>query len=69
MWGGILLGLICVVLAILYFTTPANALPIFIPGFEAGITKIHYKHAIGSFILGLGLFAFAWFKGAPAKNA
>jgi hypothetical protein len=67
-WGAIILGIVGMVCAYVYVTTPAGSLPGFMPGFESGVTTIHYKHAIGSFILALALFAFAWFKSAPAKH-
>lgn len=62
-----LLGIIFIIISVVYSMTPAGSLPGLMPGFQAGATTIHYKHAIGSLILGLALFAFAWFKGAPAK--
>lgn len=68
MWGSVLLGVILVVIAVVYLITPAGSLPSIMPGFQAGSAHVHYKHALGSFILGLALFAFAWFKGAPAKS-
>ena len=58
----IILGIMCVILAIIYWTVPAGSLPSFIPGFVEGSTKIHFKHGVGSLILGLALFAYAWFK-------
>ena len=67
-WVAIVLGILLVVIAVMYFVTPAGSLPGFMPGFQLGSATIHYKHAIGSLILGLALFAFAWFKGAPVKN-
>ena len=68
-WGSIILGLIFVVAGIVYFITPANSLPSMMPGFDVSITKIHYKHGIGSIVLGLGLFAFAWFQSSPNKGS
>ena len=61
--SSIVLGIIFIILAIYYWITPAGSLATFIPGFESGITTIHFKHGLASFILGLGLFAYAWFKG------
>ena len=68
-WGSVLLGVVFIIIAIIYFITPAGSLPSMMPGFAAGATNIHYKHAIGSVIVALALFAFAWFKGAPAKQS
>lgn len=68
-WGSVILGFLFIIIAIVYFVTPAGSLPSFMPGFQAGAANIHhYKHAIGALILGLALFAFAWFKGAPVKS-
>jgi hypothetical protein len=64
-FGTVIAGVLLVVLAILYFSTPAGSLPSYIPGYEAGSSRIHLKHGIGSLVLGLALFAFAWFRGGP----
>lgn len=68
-WGSVILGVLCVVAAVVYFITPAGSLPSFMPGFLTGSSIIHYKHALGSLIVGLALFAFAWFKSAPAETS
>ena len=57
-----LAGILLIVLAYIYFVMPANALPSFIPGYDATLTKHHYTHGVGSLILGLGAFALAWFQ-------
>ena len=67
-WGAGVLGVVFVALAVIYFITPAQSLPSFVPGFDSTSDKIHYKHAIGSIIVALGLFALAWFQSAPAKK-
>ena len=59
---GIILGILLIVAAVVYFTTPAKNLPSFFPGYDAGLSKIHFKHAIGSLLLGLGAFIFSWFQ-------
>ncbi len=59
----IILGIIFIILAIYYWVTPAGSLASYIPGFESGSTTVHIKHGLASFILALGLFAYAWFKG------
>ena len=58
-----LLGLVFLVLAVLYWLTPAGSLPSFLPGFEPGVETVHVKHAVGSLIVALVLFAVAWFSG------
>ena len=62
--GAIILGILFIILAIIYWITPAGSLPHFIPGYIADSTTIHFKHGLGAFILGLGAFAYAWFKSA-----
>jgi hypothetical protein len=36
------------------------------PGFDASMTKTHFKHGIGAVVLGLAAFAFAWFQSGPS---
>jgi hypothetical protein len=57
----IVLGLLFAVLAIIYWMVPAGSLPGFIPGFEAGGTRIHVKHGIVAAVVALILFAYAWY--------
>lgn len=59
---GIILGILLIVVAVIYFTTPAKNLPSFFPGYDVELSKIHFKHAIGSLLLGLGAFIFSWFQ-------
>lgn len=63
----IILGIICLGLAVFYWMTPADALPSFFPGYQLGSTHVHLKHGLAALILGLGLFAFAWFKSGPRQ--
>ena len=46
--------------AAMYWFVPASSLPSFFPGFKAGSAHIAVKHAIGSLVIALILFAFAW---------
>jgi uncharacterized membrane protein YkvA (DUF1232 family) len=50
-----LLGVVLLVLAAVYFLTPADQLPGFLPGFAAGDAHVHTKHAIVSGVAGLVL--------------
>jgi len=54
------LGLLFFFAAVMYSLVPAGDLPSFFPGFEADSAQFHVKHAIGSFVIALVLFAFAW---------
>lgn len=56
-----ILGLVFIILAFVYWFTPANALPSYLPGYSATLTTIHLKHGVASFVVGLVLLAFAWF--------
>lgn len=66
--GAIIVGLVFVAIAIMYWMTPAGSLPSFFPGFEAGSATIHIKHGLASVVVGLALFAFAWFKSGPSHK-
>jgi len=66
-WGSAILGIALLVLTAVYWLEPAGALPAYLPGFEQGSTRIHFKHGLGSLILALALFAFAWFRSGPKK--
>ena len=56
-----LLGVILLVVAAVYFLVPADQLPGFFPGHEAGSTNIHTKHGIAAAVAGVVLLiAGAW---------
>ena len=59
----IVLGLVLIAVAVMYFTMPADSLPSFFPGHEAGVTRVHMKHGIISGVAGLVLLAVGWFMG------
>ena len=61
----IIVGVLLIGLAVLYFIDSADALPSFIPGHEAGSSHHHVKHGIAALILGIGAFIFAWFQTEP----
>ena len=66
-WLLIAAVVVLVILAVVYFVTPANQLPSVLPGHEAHVTRHHTKHGIA--MLGLGVLAAigAWFTTAPAR--
>jgi hypothetical protein len=51
------LGIVLLIVAAVYFVMPADQLPGFFPGHEAGVTKIHAKHGIVAGLAGLVLLA------------
>lgn len=58
-----LLGLVLIVAAVVYLTMPADQLPSFMPGHEAGVTRVHMKHGLVAGIAGVVLLAAGWFMG------
>ncbi len=62
----VVLGLILIAIAIVYWVEPASSLPGFFPGHEHSSTH-HTKHGIAAFLLGLALLAFAWFQTGGEK--
>ena len=59
-----IIGLVFMGLAIVYWLTPADGLPRFLPGFQAESDHVHLTHALGSLVVALALFAIAiiWFQ-------
>ncbi len=64
----IVLGLAFLGLAVYYWITPANALPQFFPGYEAGSTATHLKHGLAALLLALGCGVLAWFSSAKSET-
>jgi len=60
------LGLACVAIAVMYFTMPADQLPAFLPGHEAGVMHIHTKHGGVAAAAGIVLLAMGWLMGRRA---
>ena len=58
-----LLGVVLLVVAAVYFLMPADQLPGFFPGHEAGVTRMHYKHGAVSGVAGLVLLALGMWMG------
>jgi hypothetical protein len=58
-----LLGVILIVVAVVYFVLPAESLPGFFPGYEAGVARMHYKHGFVSGVAGVILLAVGWWMG------
>ena len=57
------LGLVLIVVAVVYFVMPADQLPSFMPGHEAGVARVYMKHGIVSGVAGVILLAAGWFMG------
>jgi hypothetical protein len=71
--GAIVLGVVLLVVAVIYFVTPAHSLPSFFPGHvstgSAEANHHHSKHGIAALIVALGCFVFAWFQTGPKTAA
>ena len=52
-----LLGVVLLIVAAVYFVVPADQLPGFFPGNEAGVTHAHIKHGIVAGVVGVVLLA------------
>ena len=52
-----LLGVVLLIVAAVYCLVPADHLPGFFPGHEAGVTRVHLKHGAVAGVLGLVLIA------------
>jgi hypothetical protein len=57
------LGIVLIVIAGIYFVTPADSLPSFFPGHEAGVMRTHLKHGLVSGAIGMVLLAAGWWMG------
>jgi hypothetical protein len=51
------LGIVLLIIGAVYFVMPADQLPAFFPGHEAGVSRIHAKHGIVAGVAGLVLLA------------
>ncbi len=65
----IILAILLLVVAGVYFAEPARSLPSFFPGHSGTSTTHHIKHGIVSVAVALALFVFAWFASAPGTPA
>jgi hypothetical protein len=59
-----IVGIVCLIVAFMYWFTPASALPHFMPGYDPAMATPHVKHGIAAAVVGLALFAYAWFASA-----
>jgi hypothetical protein len=65
----VIIALLLLALAVLYFADSASALPSFIPGHQAGSTHHHVKHGIAAACLGIACLIFAWFQTGPTRRS
>ena len=65
----IVLGILLIAVAAIYWIEPAGSLPAFFPGHDAGSSDHHFKHGILAFVLGVGCLVFAWFQTGSAGRS
>jgi flagellar basal body-associated protein FliL len=69
----IVLGVVLLVVAVVYFVTPEHSLPSFFPGHvssaDAEANSHHTKHGIAALVVALACFAFAWFQTGPKTSS
>jgi NADH:ubiquinone oxidoreductase subunit 5 (subunit L)/multisubunit Na+/H+ antiporter MnhA subunit len=69
----VLLGVLLIVVAVIYFVSPEHSLPSFFPGHaSAGSAEAnhhHTKHGIAALVVALACFAFAWFQTGPKADS
>jgi hypothetical protein len=58
-----LLGAILIVVAAVYLLLPADSLPSFLPGHEAGLLRPRIKHGAAAGVVGVMLFVVGWVLG------
>ena len=61
----VVVGVLLLVIAVIYFAEPQHSLPSFFPGHASTGTHHHTKHGIAALILAIACFAFAWFQTGP----
>jgi hypothetical protein len=64
----VVVGIVLIVIAVVYWVEPAKSLPGFFPGHEAGSGHHHAKHGIAAFLVGVACFVFAWFRTGPKRT-
>ena len=57
------LGALLIVVAVIYLTLPAESLPSFFPGHEAGLTRVRMKHGMAAGAVGVILLVVGWVLG------
>jgi hypothetical protein len=58
-----LLGALLIVIAAIYLLVPADSLPSFMPGHEAGLMRPRMKHGLAAGAVGIILFVVGWVLG------
>ena len=67
--AAVILGVILILVAVVYWIDSARDLPSFFPGHDASSSTVHVKHGIAALVLGLGCLVFAWFQTGPKADS
>jgi hypothetical protein len=59
----IVLGIVLIVVAVVYFVVPADSLPGFFPGHDPGLARVRVKHGLLSGAAGVVVLAVGWWMG------
>jgi NADH:ubiquinone oxidoreductase subunit 5 (subunit L)/multisubunit Na+/H+ antiporter MnhA subunit len=69
----IILGVLMLVVAVIYFVQPEHSLPSFFPGHASESSPEanhhHSKHGIAALVVAIACFIFAWFQTGPRSGA
>ncbi len=68
MLSAIIVGIVFLVIAGVYFIEPAKSLPHFFPGYDGSLTKPHFKHGIVALGIAFVAFAFVWFESGKGRK-
>ena len=66
--SAVVLGVVFLALAFVYWTTPASALPSYLPGYDPAMAGVHFKHGLAALILAILLFIYTWFATGPGTK-
>ena len=64
----IVVGIVLIAIAAVYWAEPAKSLPSFFPGHQAGSAHHHVKHGVAALFVGLACLVFAWFNTAATAR-
>jgi len=67
--AAVIVGLLLVIVAVLYWLEPAGQLPAFLPGYAPGSLHHHATHGILAFALALCCFIAARFFWGPSSDS
>ena len=69
----VIVGLVLVAVAVIYFVDAEHSLPSFFPGHSSASSHEanhhHTKHGIAALVVAAALFAFAWFQTGPKTGS